>query len=96
MQIFSRSFKTILKREVRIINAYEALKLYAAAHPTENCVIRVEDDNDLPTNNAYYVMAQGKVRQTDEPKPEALRMNINQLAHFIFKDEEAEMNFMLN
>lgn len=85
-----------LQGMIRIINAYEALRLYAAAHPSESCVIRVEDDNDLPINNAYYVMARGKVRQTDEPNPEALRMNINQLAHFIFKDEEAEMNFMLN
>ena len=47
-------------------------------------------------NNAYYIISGGKVRQTDEPDPSAVKMSINGLAEFIFKDENAEMNFMLN
>lgn len=81
---------------IRVVNAHKALQYYAEAHPTESMIIRVEDDNDLPSNNAYYIIAHREAKQTDEPQKENLRLNIMQLAQFIFKDEEAEMNFMLN
>ena len=47
-------------------------------------------------NNAYYRLAEGKVTKTDEPDELATKMDIRQLASFIFKDEHAEMNLMLN
>lgn len=81
---------------IRVINAHKALQHYAAAHPDLSIMIRVEDDMDIPANNAYYVLKDGQARQTDEPLHEALRMNIVELADFIFKDEDAEMSFMLN
>ena len=52
---------------LRVINAKKALRLYAEAHPGVDMVLRVEGDADIPMNNAYYVLKDGKVRQTDEP-----------------------------
>lgn len=81
---------------IRVVSALRALKLYAAAHPAEKLDIKVEGDKDIPANNTYYIIADGKARQTDEPIPEAQRMSISELAEFIFKDEEATMTLMLN
>ena len=85
-----------IKAMIRVVNAKEALRMYAKQHPDLKCLIRVYDDEDIPMNNAYYILAGGKVKQTDEPDETAIRMNINELAEFIFKDEHAEMNLMLN
>lgn len=81
---------------LRVVNARKALALYASAHKCERTVIRVDGDADIPMNNAYYIINNGTVRQTDEPDASAVKMSINELAGFIFKDEGAEMNFMLN
>lgn len=81
---------------LRVVNARKALALYAEAHPEKNMVIRVSDDADIPMNNAYYIIGEGRVRQTDEPDAGALKLNINALAEFIFDGENAEMNLMLN
>lgn len=81
---------------LRVIDARKALALYAAAHPDERLVIRVTDDADIPENNAYYIIADGTSRRTSEPHPEALKLSVAALAEFIFKDEQAEMNLMLN
>lgn len=81
---------------IRVINAKEAIKMYAMQHPDKSCVIHVHDDKDVPMNNAYYIMHDGKVKQTDEPDSSAIKLNINELSEFIFKDENAEMNLMLN
>lgn len=81
---------------LRVVNAKRALELYASLHPAENIVIRVDGDDDIPMNNAYYRVSDGKVRQTDEPDAEAMKLSINALAEFLFKDEKAEMNLMLN
>lgn len=81
---------------LRVVNARKALALYAEAHPEKNMVIRVSDDADIPMNNAYYIIGEGMVRQTDEPDAGALKLNINALAEFIFDGENAEMNLMLN
>ncbi len=81
---------------LRVVNAKRALELYASLHPAENIVIRVDGDDDIPMNNAYYRVSNGKVRQTDEPDAEAMKLTINALAEFLFKDEKAEMNLMLN
>ncbi len=81
---------------LRVVNAKAAIKLYAEAHTDADMVIRVDGDADIPMNNAYYVIRNGKVKKTDEPYNGALKLTINQLAEFIFKDEGAEMNLMLN
>ncbi len=81
---------------LRVVNAKSALALYAATHPDKNMVIRVSDDPDIPMNNAYYIIGKGKVRQTDEPDENAMKLSINALAEFLFEGEGAEMCLMLN
>lgn len=81
---------------IRVINALKALRSYAAQNPSLNCTIRIEDDHDIPMNNAYYILFEGQVKQTDEPDAAARRMSINELADWIFQNEHAEMNLMLN
>ena len=85
-----------VKAMIRVINAEKALALYALQHPQTTCSIRIQDDNDIPMNNAYYRLTESKVMKTDEPDALAIKMNIRELATFIFKDEHAEMNLMLN
>lgn len=87
---------TPIKAMIRVINAEKALALYALQHPQTTYSIRIQDDDDIPMNNAYYRLTKGKVTKTDEPDELATKMNIRQLASFIFKDEHAEMNLMLN
>ena len=84
-----------IKGMIRVVNATKALKIYASTHLDVSCIIRVYDKN-IPMNNAYYVIKNGKVRQTDEPSESAIKMSINDLAEFIFRDENVEMNLMLN
>ena len=81
---------------IRVVNVKRALELYLKHHPETNTVLRVEDDHDIPMNNAYYMLKSGRVKKTDEPDANALRLRIEALADFIFKDEGAEMNLMLN
>lgn len=81
---------------IRVINALKALRSYAAQNPSLQCTIRIENDHDIPMNNAYYVISEGKVRQTDEPDTAARRLSINELADLIFQNEHAEMNLMMN
>ena len=81
---------------IRVVNVKRALELYLKHHPETNTVLRVEDDHDIPMNNAYYILKSGRVKKTDEPDANALRLRIEALAEFIFKDEGAEMNLMLN
>lgn len=80
---------------LRVINARKALEAYLSQHPATTCVLHVQDDQDIPMNNAYYILRDGKVRQTDEPIADAQRMTPNQLAEFLFKEENAEMTLML-
>mgnify|MGYP000382236469 FL=1 len=68
---------------LRVINAKKALELYAELNPDKDMVLRVEGDGDIPMNNAYYVIKNGKVRQTDEPYADALKLTINGLAKFL-------------
>ena len=81
---------------LRVIDAKKALRLYVETHPGTDMVLRVEGDADIPMNNAYYVLKDGTVRQTDEPCPSAVKLTIDALARFIFDGEDAEMNLMLN
>ena len=56
----------------------------------------MQNDKDIPRNNAYYRIARGTVEMSDEPDASALKLDIRQLADFIFKDENATMTLMLN
>ena len=81
---------------IRVINAYRALQLYARANPAYRAVLRVKGDRDIPTNNTYYVVENGKVRRTDEPFAGAKVLSINQLAELLFAREQPVMTLMLN
>lgn len=81
---------------LRVIDARRALGLYAAAHPQESLTLRVTDDADIAANNAYYIISDGAVTQTDDPVAGVLSLTIDALAEFIFKDGKPEMNLMLN
>lgn len=81
---------------LRVINVRKALEFYTATHPDADMVIRVTGDADIPMNNAYYIIHNGKVKKTDEPDASAKKLTINELAAFLFDGEQAEMNLMLN
>lgn len=81
---------------IRVINAHKALCLYAQHHPEAHCVLRVQDDHDIPMNNAYYILKNGRVKKTDEPDVNARRLRIEELPNFLFATEEPEMCLMLN
>lgn len=59
---------------LRVVDAKKALALYAATHTGVDMVIRIDGDADIPMNNAYYVLKDGKVRQTDEPCRSAMSL----------------------
>lgn len=81
---------------LRVINAGKALSLYAAVHPDVAMTIKIYGDRHIHLNNAYYIIDNGKVVQTDLPYPEAKELSIEQLAVMIFGEEDATMNLMLN
>ena len=81
---------------LRIINAGKALSLYAAIHPEVSMAIKIYGDTHIYLNNKYYIVDNGKVKQTNRPCPQAKNMSIEQLAVMVFKDENATMNLMLN
>lgn len=81
---------------LRVINAKKALQAYAKLHASLQMSLRVRGDEDIPMNNAYFIINNGNVKQTDEPDANAKLMSINELADFIFQDGSVEMNLMLN
>lgn len=81
---------------LRVVNAKKALSLYAALRPDVSASLRVRGDGDIAANNAYYIIRNGHVTQTDEPDPQARLMGIGELALFLFEGCGAEMTLMLN
>ncbi|MCD8211011.1 MAG: GNAT family N-acetyltransferase [Prevotella sp.] len=81
---------------LRVINATRALEVYAETHPKKTMAIRVSDDKDIPMNNSFYLIKDGKVRQTNSPGEEFLHLTIGELAQLIFQEEDAFMCLMLN
>ncbi len=81
---------------LRVINAEAALDIYARLHPEKMERIRVKSDDDIPDNNAYYIIDHGAVKQTDEPDAGARIFTIAELAQFLFDGVKAEMWLMLN
>jgi uncharacterized protein len=81
---------------IRVINAFKALQLYASRHPELTSKIHVRADNDIATNNAYYLINGGTVRCTNRPCNGCNKMTISELTSMIFEDENAVMSLMLN
>lgn len=80
---------------IRVINALEALRIYARLNPQSQAVIRVCDDHHIAANNAYYVLSQGQVKKTDEPYKDAIRLSIHKLSQYILQDLHPTMCLML-
>ena len=81
---------------IRIIDAKEALSLYASANPDASFSLRIEGDSHIPSNNSYYTVNQGLAIQTDEPCVDAKRLSVSQLASLIFEGMDSQMTLMLN
>ena len=81
---------------IRIINAEKALQLFANHHPEHTENIRVYNDSDIPMNNSYFEIKHGHVVRTNHPLPDTRSLTITELADYIFKDDNLEMNLMLN
>jgi GNAT superfamily N-acetyltransferase len=81
---------------IRVINVTKALEIYAALHPDLTTKIHLRADKDIPANNAYYTIDHGRVNRTDRPCNCCPKMTIAELTDMIFKNENAEMNLMLN
>lgn len=81
---------------IRIIRARKVLQLYAASHPDSDLSIHLTD-NDLPANNGYYRLHQGKCTYSPRQLPGAHEpLTIVQLAGKLFAPEQPYMSLMLN
>ena len=81
---------------IRIVDAYQALQLYARLHPDADLKLRVTGDDVAPFNNVYFTVSAGRVFQTEEPDESALKITIASLAELIFSEMDATMTLMLN
>ena len=84
------------KGMIRVINAHEALKLYASIYPEEEKVLHIKGDRDIPSNNAYYIVKDGKAIKTDEPFSNATTIKIDELANILVSNDKPIMTMMLN
>lgn len=80
----------------RIINAKEVLQLYAATFP--ELIMRFElTDNQLPINNGYYHIQEGKCEFSTERLPEvSIRMSISELTNELLQPLHPYMSLMLD
>ena len=83
------------KGMVRVVNALEALRLYAAAHPDLSLTLQVTGDDHLSENNGCYAIAGGMAQRIARCRSIETTLTINQLAEFLFKDAPLEMPLML-
>ena len=81
---------------IRVIDAYQALQLYARLHPDANLRLRVTGDDVAPFNNVYFTISSGHVLQSEEPDETAQIITIASLAEMIFSEMDATMTLMLN
>ena len=81
---------------VRIIDAFQALQLYASLHPSAELHLHVTGDEVIPSNNVYFTVSAGRVLQTEEPDESAHKITIASLAELIFRELDATMTLMLN
>jgi acetyltransferase, GNAT family len=72
------------------------LKLYASIYPEEEKVLHIKGDRDIPSNNAYYIVKDGKTIKTDEPFSNATTIKIDELTNILFSNDKPIMTMMLN
>ena len=95
---FDKSYylvKPHYKGMVRVINALEALQMYATAHPDLTLTLRVTGDEHISENNSCYAIADGTARRIARCTSIETSLTINQLAEFLFKEAPLEMPLML-
>lgn len=80
----------------RIIDAYQLLKLYAAAHPEADECLAVTDPL-LPQNNGIYLIANGQCLKSDNTSlhiEHVLSLSIAELALWVFSEDVPHMSLM--
>ena len=96
--LFDKSYylvKPHYKGMVRVINALEALQLYAAAHPDQSLGLHITGDNDITENNGCFTISGGTAQRIARCKDIKTILTINQLTEYLFKDTPLEMPLML-
>lgn len=95
---FDKSYylvKPHYKGMVRIINAMEALQLYAAAHNDLTLRLQVTGDQHISENNCCFAIEDGSVQRIARCASINTRLSINQLAELLFRESPLEMPLML-
>ena len=101
LQVYSRFDKSYYlvkphyKGMVRVINALEALQMYASAHPDLTLTLQVTGDEHISENNICYAIADGTARRIARCTSIKTSLTINQLAEFLFNETPLEMPLML-
>jgi hypothetical protein len=101
LQVYSRFDKNYYlvkphyKGMVRVINAMEALRLYAVSHPGMSLALRITGDEHISENNGCYAIKDGTVQRIPRCTSIETSLNINQLTEYLFKDAPLEMPLML-
>lgn len=80
---------------LRVLNVRAALEFYMRQNPRTEMTLKLHGDSYIPSNNAYYVMSNGQVKQTSEPHKDAVLMTPVELAEWFFKNERPELFLML-
>lgn len=83
------------KGMVRVINVMEALRTYATAHADTSLNLRITGDHHISENNGCYRIDGGTVQRIARCASIKTVFTINQLAEFIFQDNQLEMPLML-
>ena len=80
----------------RLINVSDFLDCYAMTHPNEKFSFKLTD-KQLPSNNGYYLLNNGRCTKSAIPLEDAPRdITINQLAHILLQPKRLYMSLMLN
>lgn len=101
LQVYSRFDKSYYlvkphyRGMVRVVNALEALRLYAAAHPDRSLTLRVTGDEHISENNGCYAIEGGAVQRVARCTSIKTVLTINQLAEFLFDEFPLEMPLVL-
>ena len=101
LQVYSRFDKSYYlvkphyRGMVRVVNALEALRLYAAAHPDRSLMLRVTGDEHISENNGCYAIEGGTVQRVARCTSIKTVLTINQLAEFLFDEFSFEMPLVL-
>lgn len=95
---FDKSYylvKPHYKGMVRVVNALEALRLFAATHADVSIKLHVTDDNHIIENNGCYAIEGGTVHRIPRCTSIKTTFTIQQLAEYLFKESPLEMPLML-